>query len=449
MNAKLSSCVFLVAVLFGSSNTHAATLYFDGGAADILTDGNGASTSGVGTWNTTLLNWDAGVVPHVAWNNADDAVIAGTATISIGVPVTANTLTFTSGAVAARTISGSEITINNGMSLYNLSGLTWSAPIKLGGNQTWTHSQIGNSTAKGMTGGTALNGYTLTWDSNAIQSNNSINHSNISGTGSIIKNGTGWIRTSGTYIGSTTVNNGTLSAAALGNVNNQLTVNGGTLNIGGGSPTVGNLDGTGGVITGSSGTRTLTIGSGDNGGGNFQGVIENGSGGTTALTKIGTGTITLSGANTYTGATTINGGTLVVTGTIVSNVTVAAAGSLSPVAGGAGTLTIGGNLDISAMAGGTGKLKFELGAPGASDQIAVSGTLTIGTGVLGLSDFDFTNLGGMAAGTYTLITSGGITGTLNSSDLSGSISGQAANLQINVNSIELVVIPSGMVFILQ
>jgi len=239
------------------------------------------------------------------------------------------------------------------------------------------------------------------------------------------------------------------SATALGNVNNQLTVNGGALGMGSYSLTVGNLTGTNGGISGSSGARTLTIGSGDAGGGNFQGVISDGSGGTTALTKIGTGTNTLSGANTYTGATTINAGTLVFNGSLASNVTVAAAGSLSPVAGGTGTLTIGGNLDISAMAGGTGKLKFELGAPGASDQIAVSGTLTIGTGVLGLSDFDFTNLGGMAAGTYTLITSGGITGTLNSSDLSGSISGQAANLQINVNSIELVVIPSGMVFILQ
>ncbi len=120
-----------------------------------------------------------------------------------------------------------------------------------------------------------------------------------------------------TYTGGTTVTAGSLtmgSASALGSTSGQLTVNGGTLNMATNSLTVGNLTGTGGTISGTSGARMLTIGQGDNGGGNFQGTIANGAAGTTALTKTGTGTITLSGINTYTGATNVNAGTLLVNG---------------------------------------------------------------------------------------------------------------------------------------
>jgi len=72
------------------------------------------------------------------------------------------------------------------------------------------------------------------------------------------------------------------------------------------SPGAGTVD----MFTGTS--FTLTIGSGG-GTGDFSGVITDSSG-TLALTKTGTGTQTLSGANTYAGATTINDGTLLLAG---------------------------------------------------------------------------------------------------------------------------------------
>ncbi len=91
------------------SSTQAATRYWDGGTTDIATNGNTASAGGVGTWNPTLLNWDAGAVPHVAWSNAsnDTAVFAGTgAAITVAVPITAGGIALSS---AGYTFAGSTV----------------------------------------------------------------------------------------------------------------------------------------------------------------------------------------------------------------------------------------------------------------------------------------------------------------------------------------------------
>lgn len=287
----------------------------------------------------------------------------------------------------------------------------------------------------------------------------------IPGTGGVTKNGTGTWTLGGanTYAGTTTVSQGTLAYG----VNNALssgavTVSGGTLDIKSYTDTVGAVTlSNGGVINGTSGILTGTSYAMQDG--NVSATLA----GSVALTKTTAGTVTLTATNTYTGATTINDGTLLVngsiaagstitfnagtlggSGTIGGSVTVPAAGNLAPGSNGAGTLSIGGALTISALAG--GKLYFQLDATAdTSDKIAVTGGLTLGSGTLGFSDFDFTNLGGMKGGTYTLITSGGISGTLQSNDLSGSISGQSARLQIDGNSLELVIIPSGTLIIIE
>jgi fibronectin-binding autotransporter adhesin len=179
------------------------------------------------------------------------------------------------------------------------------------------------------------------------------------------------------------------------------------------------------------------------------------------VTKAGTGTWVLSGTNSYTGPTAINAGTLLIngnqsaatgpvavngtgtlggTGTTGGSVTVAAGAKIAPGNAAVGTLAIAGGLDISAMAGGAGTLNYELGPIAASDKITVGGDLNIGSGTFGFSDFVFSNVGGLQAGTYTLITSSALSGTLNEADLGGTIGTFDATLKISGNDLVLTVV---------
>ncbi|MCU0779048.1 MAG: autotransporter-associated beta strand repeat-containing protein, partial [Akkermansiaceae bacterium] len=198
---------------------------------------------------------------------------------------------------------------------------------------------------------------------------------------------------------------------------------------------------------------TLTI----TGSSNYAGtIVDSVAGGTRRVNlTVSGGALTLSGANGYSGATTVGNGTLLVngslaagsevtvlggtlggTGTVGGNVAVVSNGNLAPGAS-IGTLAIGGNLDLSAMAGGPGKLAFELAAPAASDRIAVTGNLVIGSGLLGLGDFIFTNPGGLEAGTYPLITSAAIIGSLDAGDLTATIGDFDAALDIEGGTLRL------------
>ena len=116
------------------------------------------------------------------------------------------------------------------------------------------------------------------------------------------------------------------------------------------------------TTTAASGTVTLSAGN-NNTSTSFTGVIQNGTNATVALTKVGSGTLTLSGANSYTGATNISAGALklgaadvipdssavVVTGTLDINGnnetigSIAGAGTVTSGVTGSKTLTVGGN----------------------------------------------------------------------------------------------------------
>ncbi len=87
-------------------------------------------------------------------------------------------------------------------------------------------------------------------------------------------------------------------------------VNSGTLDLNGRNETINGFSGTGGYVTNNAtGTSTLTVGF-DGATGTFAGTIQDGgSGKVLALTKTGSGTVTLSNTtNTYTGGTVVSGG---------------------------------------------------------------------------------------------------------------------------------------------
>lgn len=154
--------------------------------------------------------------------------------------------------------------------------------------------------------------------------------------------------------------------------------------------TFGALSGTGTI----SGRNNLTVGNKSTNT-TFDGVINSGGG---RLTKVGTGTLTLTGANAYTGGTFVNAGSLLVANTSGSatgtgTVTVQTAGTLS------GNGSIGGQVLVKSggtlapglpnSVGGTLKLNkgLSLGSGGrllikhseaANDRMAIDGSVTLG-----------------------------------------------------------------------
>ncbi|HEV2973010.1 MAG TPA: autotransporter-associated beta strand repeat-containing protein [Pirellulales bacterium] len=155
----------------------------------------------------------------------------------------------------------------------------------------------------------------------------------IGGPGGFVKVGFGNLVLTGanSYTGPTMIKAGTLQTSVANTTSPGSAINlagVAMFDLGGFSQSIGSLTGAGNVTTtGVSGFDTLTIGNDGASPVPFSGVISDAPAGRMlAITKVGSGTLTLSGANTYTGATTVNAGTLAVSGSIaaVSAVTVSA-----------------------------------------------------------------------------------------------------------------------------
>ena len=141
---------------------------------------------------------------------------------------------------------------------------------------------------------------------------------NITGPGSLsvgdgVNAGTVEFSGANTYTGPTTVQNGvTLQAKSVGAFSaGSAFVILGNLDLNGFSSQIGSLAGNGTVTNGAPFSRAVLTTGADNSDSTFSGVLRNGAPGALLfLTKAGSGTLVLTGANTYTGGTIITGGDL-------------------------------------------------------------------------------------------------------------------------------------------
>jgi autotransporter-associated beta strand protein len=205
-------------------------------------------------------------------------------------------------------ISGTGVASSGALFNSSTSASSCSIPVTLEAASSILSSGTGGLT---LTGNVTTSGFILTVDgSNATTISTGV----ISGTGGITKEGSGTLTLSGTntYTGITTINNGTLSVATIGD-------GGVEGNLGQATNSVSNIVLGGGILkyTGSTATtdRAFSLTTGTTStiqvNANTLTISGNSGNGTTgALTKLGSGTLVLSGNNTYTGLTTISAGIL-------------------------------------------------------------------------------------------------------------------------------------------
>lgn len=385
-----------------------ATLLYSTSSSETINN----NTSGTGTWT-----FAAGTpTTNYTLTGTNNSGFSGTMNINSG----QLSLTASSGASPS---SSSVINVADGATLA-LGGGTLNSNLTISGlglgNSGAIHFQQGKATIEGnvtlvansmIFGQTASNGDTVA--------------GNISGPYQLqLQTGTIALTGSNTY-GSTLISGASVYTDAPSALSSgTLVMSSGSLVMNGNSFSVSSLSGSGGQIlnTNASSVATLTVGS-DNSSTTFSGTLADGGAASLALTKIGAGSVTLSGSNSFSGATTISAGTLQVNSPqALQNTPVNVSGGvlliggvnipISSLSGGgstvlnSGTISLGGNNASSsytgAISGAGGFVKSGAGAVTLSGASNFVGSSALMNGTLVLA-----NTAGFALGSSTLTLNGG------------------------------------------
>ena len=431
----LGSVALLLGLGLASSLAQLPTgpLYWVGTSAN-------AGVSGSGTWNNFSQQWSttpAGAA-NTSWNSDTanfNGAAGGTATIA-GTPISANAINFNPGAGAFTILlTGAQFTLTkesnvallqsslivSGAGITNTSGLTQTITAGTSGlalvavstpfTEFRNAAVAGNVVINNIGAGTHTDFNNTASADHAVITNSGANSYTYFGTG-VIDAPTAASATiinagAGSFLELANGSNGSLARVVNSHATSFINIS----ELTSAGTTLGSIEGTGTVFLGS---KNLTVG-GNNLSTVFSGVIRDGTpdvfqpgnsqqqsfiGG--SLTKVGAGTLTLTGANLYTGGTTVNGGSLLVDGSLVSPTTTVNLGGLL---GGHGL--IGGSL----VNGGTvspGNSPGTLTVKGNFTQGA-GGTLRIEVAGLAASEHDLLAIGGSAklAGTVRVVRLGG------------------------------------------
>ena len=108
----------------GAASLLPQVMYYDGGTSDISASGDGVATATAGNWNTTLLNWDQGAVPHLPWANdgSATAILATggyTVTVNAATPLSVAGIKRLGSTASATFITGGTLDLQPGAVLHD------------------------------------------------------------------------------------------------------------------------------------------------------------------------------------------------------------------------------------------------------------------------------------------------------------------------------------------